>query len=622
MTHHAAGAAADGGLRLTTLDGRYHVIDRVAAGGMGEVFRARDAVLDREVAIKVLHRSLAGDQGFVERFRREARAAASLSHPNIVAVHDWGAVDGIYYMVMEYVRGRAVRDLLNAQGRLEPAQAADALRQTLLALEHAHRQGIVHRDVKPENILVTTDGQVKVADFGLARAYADGRQTQAGTVTGTVQYLAPEQIRGEPADPRSDLYSLGIVAFELLTGRLPFTGETAMAIAYKHLSDRVPRPSAVMPDVPVDMDAFVASATERDRELRPESAAEMRRDLDSIAELPSARSLRDLVADATPAIAVPAADADGPAAGTTTVTIRSERGKRRRLRRFLGTVLVVAALAAAAWGAWTYLLPHSTVVPAFANTSIEDARGDLEDAGFVVRIAKGEYSLKVAEGDVLAVQPGPGTSLDQGAVVTLTPSLGARPLPVPSLQGDTVEGAKAALLDAGFRVGDTRKRPSERIPEGRVIDTNPGGGGTALEQSRVGLIVSTGPPPRQVASVVGKDIADARAALEAQGFSVTVLEKFSDRVPVKQVISQDPGANVERPYGSGVTLTVSKGPKAFPVDSYIGLTKDAAVAQIRADGLVASVSYVPSGVSGAVVGQSPDPGTTVHPGDTIEIFVA
>ena len=623
MTHHAAGAAADGGLRLTTLDGRYHVIDRIAAGGMGEVFRARDAVLDREVAIKVLHRSLAGDQGFVERFRREARAAASLSHPNIVAVHDWGAVDGIYYMVMEYVRGRAVRDLLSAQGRLEPAQAADALRQTLLALEHAHRQGIVHRDVKPENILVTTDGQVKVADFGLARAYADGRQTQAGTVTGTVQYLAPEQIRGEPADPRSDLYSLGIVGFELLTGRLPFTGETAMAIPYKHLSDRVPRPSAVMPDIPADIDAVVASATERDRELRPESAAEMRRDLDSIArELPSARPLRDLVADATPVVALPAADADGPAAGTTTVTIRSERGKRRRLRRFLGTVLVLAALAAAAWGAWTYLLPHSTTVPAFENTSIEEARGDLEGAGFVVRIARGQHSLKVAEGDVLAVQPGPGTSLDQGAVVTLTPSLGPQPLPVPSLQGDTVEGAEQALLDAGFRVGDIRERPSERVPEGRVIDTKPGGGGTAPEQSKVALIVSTGPPPRPVASVVGKDVTDARATLEGQGFAVTVVEKFSDRVPMRQVISQDPGANVERPYGSGVTLTVSKGPQSFPVDSYIGLTKDAAIAKIRADGLVASVSYVPSGVSGRVVGQSPDPGATVHPGDTITIFVA
>jgi eukaryotic-like serine/threonine-protein kinase len=623
MTHHAAGAAADGGLRLTTLDGRYHVIDRVAAGGMGEVFRARDAVLDREVAIKVLHRSLAGDQGFVERFRREARAAASLSHPNIVAVHDWGAVDGIYYMVMEYVRGRAVRDLLNAQGRLEPAQAADALRQTLLALEHAHRQGIVHRDVKPENILVTTDGEVKVADFGLARAYADGRQTQAGTVTGTVQYLAPEQIRGEPADPRSDLYSLGIVGFELLTGRLPFTGETAMAIAYKHLSDRVPRPSAVMPDIPPDIDAFVASATERDRELRPESAAEMRRDLDSIArELPPARSLRDLVADSGPVVTLPAADAGDAAAGATTVTIRTERGKRRRLRRFLGTVLVLAALAAAAWGAWTYLLPHSTTVPAFANTSVEEARGDLEDAGFVVRIGRGQYSLKVAEGDVLSVQPGPGTSLDQGTVVTLTPSLGAQPLPVPSLRGDTVENAKQALLDAGFRLADVQKHPSESVPEGRVIDTKPAGGGMAPEQSRIALIVSTGPPPRPVASVVGKDIADARDALAAQGFAVTVVERFSDRIPRGQVISQDPGANVEEPYGSGVTLTVSKGPKAFPVATYIGLSKDAALAQIKADGLVASVSYVPNGVSGNVVGQSPDPGTTVHPGDTIEIFVA
>src|SRR5207344_759900 len=258
------------------------ITERIAAGGMGEVYRAQDAVLAREVAIKVLHRSLAGDQGFVDRFRREARAAASLSHPNIVAVYDWGAVDGVYYMVMEYVRGRATRDLLNASGRLEPAQAAEVIRQTLLGLEHAHRQGIVHRDIKPENVLVTTEGVVKVADFGLARAYADGRQTQAGTVTGTVQYLAPEQIRGEPADPRSDLYSLGIVTYELLTGKLPFTGETAMSIAYKHLSDRVPAPSAIEPKAPQEFDGFVASATDRNREMRPESAAQMRGDLTSI----------------------------------------------------------------------------------------------------------------------------------------------------------------------------------------------------------------------------------------------------------------------------------------------------------------------------------------------------
>ena len=319
------------------------MVERVASGGMGEVFLARDTVLDREVAIKVLHRSLAGDQAFVDRFRREARAAAGLSHPNIVAVFDWGSVDGIYYMVMEYVRGRAARALLNQYGRLEPAQAVDVVRQTLLGLEHAHRQGIVHRDIKPENVLVTTEGVVKVADFGLARAYADGRQTQAGTVTGTVQYLAPEQIRGEPADPRSDLYSLGIVTYELLTGKLPFTGETAMSIAYKHLSGRVPRPSAVVPTIPADLDGFVVSATDRDRELRPESATVMRQDLDALApELPAAKRLESIVdatpvepgEDVAPTGVVQLPDLPTGEAGLNTQTIpRSKRVREHRWRR-------------------------------------------------------------------------------------------------------------------------------------------------------------------------------------------------------------------------------------------------------------------------------------------------
>ena len=244
---------------------------------MGEVYRARDAVLERSVAIKVLHRNLAGDAGFIERFRREARAAANLNHQNIVAVHDWGSVDGIYYMVMEYVAGLSVREILHAEGILAPAQAADVLEQTLAALQHAHRQGIVHRDVKPENLMVTRDGVVKVADFGLARAFADAQITEAGNVIGTVQYLAPEQLQGEPADPRTDLYALGVVAFELLTGRLPFTGETPMAIAYQHIHGPMPRPSSANRAVPASLDGWVASVTEKQRELRPESAAEARR---------------------------------------------------------------------------------------------------------------------------------------------------------------------------------------------------------------------------------------------------------------------------------------------------------------------------------------------------------
>src|SRR5262245_55868893 len=372
-----------------TLDGRYHIVERIAAGGMGEVFRAHDAVLAREVAIKILHRSLAGDPAFVDRFRREARAAAGLAHPNIVAVYDWGAVDGVYYMVMEYVRGASVRHLLNERGRLEPSQVVDILRQTLLALGHAHHEGFVHRDMKPENLLVTRDGVVKVADFGLARAYADGRVTQAGAVTGTVQYLAPEQIRGEPADPRSDLYSLGIVAYELLTGKLPFTGETAMAVAYKHLSDRVPAPSSVVPDLPAELDGFVAAATDRDRELRPESADVMRMDLDAIAhQLPPARALAALV-DEIPPITVE--DGETTEVGVrleTAAMPRMERRRRRRriLKRVVGAILLVALFAGAAWGTWTYAIPHTARVPALRGDPVDDAVERLHALGFEVRL--------------------------------------------------------------------------------------------------------------------------------------------------------------------------------------------------------------------------------------------
>src|SRR5947208_12641594 len=267
-------------MSLTTVDGRYQIIARIAAGGMGEVFRAHDSVLAREVAIKVLHQGLASEPAFIDRFRREARAAANLSHPNIVQVHDWGERDGTSFMVMEYVRGPNLRDLLGAQGRLQPAQAVEIVLQILAALDHRHRRGIVHRDVKPANAPLTPDGAVNVADFGLAHALAEARITQApGTVPGPVQYLAPDQLRGDPADPRTDLYALGIVAYELLTGEVPFTGETSLAIAYKHLSEPSRAPSADAPAVPPQLDRIVLRATAKDPADRPPPAAEMRHEL-------------------------------------------------------------------------------------------------------------------------------------------------------------------------------------------------------------------------------------------------------------------------------------------------------------------------------------------------------
>ncbi len=589
---------------------------------MGEVFRARDAVLDREVAIKVLHRQLAGDTGFVERFRREARAAAGLSHPNIVAVHDWGAVDGIYFMVMEYVRGQSAREILNAEGLLAPAQAVEVLLPTLSALDHAHRQGIVHRDVKPENVMITREGIIKVADFGLARAYADAQITEAGTVTGTVQYLAPEQLQGEPADPRTDLYALGVVAYELLTGRLPFTGETPMAIAYKHLHDPLPPPSARNPAVPTGLDGWVASMTEKSRELRPESAAEARRDLEEeLRSLPAAAGVGTLVPEIT---VLPVAAGPERAATVTiprTAGTRRERGRRRRIWGVLGVLLAIAALAAGAWAAWTYLVPHRVDVPAVVGLPVAEAQGLLENANLEVRIADGEYSKRIAEGDVLRVQPAEGTRLQQGDRVTLVPSLGPPPVSVPDLVGKTVPKARDLLRQANLDMGKLTKRYDESVAAGLVIEQSVAADDQAPFGSEIDVVVSRGPSPVPVPRVTRLTEEEATSVLTDAGFLVAVQEDVSDTVPRGEVISQDPPKGTEVQPGNTVTIVVSQGPPAFPMPDVSGMAKDAAVARLTDLGLEVDVVVV-RGPGATVVYQDPAVGATVHPGDVVHIYVA
>jgi serine/threonine-protein kinase len=596
---------------------------------MGEVFRARDAVLERPVAIKVLHRNLAGDAGFIERFRREARAAANLNHQNIVAVHDWGSVDGIYYMVMEYVAGLSVREILHAEGLLASAQAADLLDQTLAALQHAHRQGIVHRDVKPENLMITRDGVVKVADFGLARAFADAQITEAGNVTGTVQYLAPEQLQGEPADPRTDLYALGVVAFELLTGRLPFTGETPMAIAYKHIHEPMPRPSSTNPAVPASLDGWVASVTEKQRELRPESAAEARRDLEVEARsLPAAPPLASLVPEVT---VIPggdvAASAAPPSDPAETVTIpgqalgRSKR-KPRKGRWALGFVLALLAIGSAAWASWTYLIPHEVDVPKVVGLTVENAQARLGEAGLVVRIADGRHSTKVPAGSVLKVQPPEGTTLEQGDRVTLVPSLGPPPVPVPNLVGLPLGEAKQALRDADLEVGVVKKEFNERFVADQVIRQSVKADAEAPLGSEIDLVVSKGPTPVPVEKVIGLQQDEAVAVLEAQGFVVDVREEFSDRVELGKVISQTPAKGTDLQPGRTVTIVVSKGPPELPMPNVVGMGRDAAVAQLRSLGLLVDVSIVPGHSGSNVVFQEPASGTIVHAGDLVHIYVA
>ncbi len=597
---------------------------------MGEVYRARDAVLERPVAIKVLHRNLAGDAGFIERFRREARAAANLNHQNIVAVHDWGSVDGIYYMVMEYVAGLSVREILHAEGLLAPAQAADVLDQTLAALQHAHRQGIVHRDVKPENLMVTRDGVVKVADFGLARAFADAQITEAGNVTGTVQYLAPEQLQGEPADPRTDLYALGVVGFELLTGRLPFTGETPMAIAYQHIHEPMPKPSSMNPAVPASLDGWVASVTEKQRELRPESAAEARRDLEAEARsLPAAPPLASLVPEVTvipaPADVTSVHEPHGDPAETVTIPGRAlGRSKRKRSKGLiaLGIVLALVAIGAAAWAAWTYLIPHQVDVPKVVGLTVEDAQAQLGDDGLVVRMAEGRYSTKVPAGSVLKVQPAEGTTLERGDRVTLVPSLGPPPVPVPNLVGLPLADAKEALREAHLKVGEVTKAFDERFEADQVVRQSVKAKQDAPQGSAIDLVVSKGPTPVSVEKVVGLQQDEAVAVLESQGFVVDVQEEFSDRDEKGTVISQTPERGTDLQPGKTVTIVVSKGPPEFPMPSVVGMERDAAVAKLRSLGLLVDVAIVPGHGGSHVVFQEPASGTTVHAGDLVHIYVA
>jgi len=603
----------------STVDGRYQVIARIASGGMGEVYRAHDAVLGREVALKVLHAQFAGDRGFVDRFRREARSAAILSHPNIVGVYDWGSTDGTYFMVMEFVRGHNLRSLLMEHGRLEPAQVTEVALQVLAALDHAHGHGIVHRDVKPENILIADDGTVKVADFGLARAFADSSISQAeGTVTGTIQYLAPEQIHGEPADPRTDLYALGVVMFELLTGRPPFSGETAMAVAYQHLAGRVPSPSSRVPGLPPALDRVVLHATEKDRVLRPSSARSMAEEISAeAASVPPAPRVAELAAQIPSAEFVPDERA-------TTVTIPrtlSPRARRKRRARLMALVLsVLVLLGAGGWAAWVYAVPHYTHVPNVSGLSVRDAAARLKAAGLSVVFGDTVFSTTVPSGVVVRTSPGPGAKLRKGSAVSVIESAGPELLGVPDVGGLSEQAAKAALRREGFKVHASRQY-DEAAPQGTVIGQSPDPA-TKLERgATVTIVVSLGPQPVTIPDVTGQPATKASGTLTGLGLIVTESAEFSVDVPKDHVIRTEPPVGTQLPKGSAVTLVVSKGPRSFAMPNVLGLSAAEATAKLEGLGLKVHETQVPGSIGDTVVGQNPGVGQTVVQGQTVTIYL-
>ncbi len=590
---------------------------------MATVYRALDTRLDRVVALKVMHQVFAEDDEFVARFIREAKSAARLSHPNVVAVFDQGDDAGQVFLAMEYVHGRTLRDLIRERRRLVPQEALSILQPVLAALSAAHAAGLVHRDVKPENVLLADDGRVKVADFGLARAAANRAATSATTLIGTVAYLAPEQVTRGVADPRSDVYAAGIMLFEMLTGRPPYDGETAISVAYRHANEDVPPPSSVVPGTPPQVDALVTRATARDPDQRPHDAGAF------LAETVRVRrSLPALEADATsPTTLVPRtqhtlvvelpdhdAGYDRPAwhqpqsqppAQQPPPAVEEYRRPRRR-RRGLIALLVILLLAAGAGGAgWYYGIDRNTTAPSFLKLTAAQAQAKATSSHVNLVVGTPDWSSTVDANLVFAQTPDPSTKLHKGATVTIRISKGKHLSTVPSFDPTqtTLADYQAALAAVGLSSITPTPIPSDTVPLGNVIGVDPPVGTQIDYGKSVNVTVSQGPPPIPIVDYTGKTFDEANKALTTAGFAVTQTQDFSDTVASGAVISQTPNSG-NGTKGQPITLDVSKGQQKFSVPDENGKKVKDATKALEAAGFRVKISQLDGG-PGRVLQESP-----------------
>ncbi|MGH2733382.1 MAG: protein kinase domain-containing protein [Actinomycetota bacterium] len=590
-------------LPLDSVGGRYRIVSRIASGGMGTVFRARDSVLGRTVALKVLPAELALRPGFVERFRAEAQAAARLSHPNVVQVYDWGGSDSVYFMVMEHVRGRNVREILAGRVALEPRQAAEVILGVLAALDAAHERGLVHRDIKPENVLVTAGGAVKVTDFGIARLAEAG--ATSGELMGTVAYIAPEQIRGGAVDSRADLYSTGCLLHELVCGSPPFGGDVGR-ILHQHLTARVPPPSTEHPEA-APLDRVVLKATDPDVAARYPGAAAMATDLKAALEdLPAAPPLAELVTELTSEVPLGTLD---------TLAVTPEVTTHPRRRRWPLRVAAIVVIAAAVTG---YLLRPARVpevsglARAVAERRIVEARLGLA--------ASRSVGSDAPPGEVVASRPAPGKLLARGSSVVLVVSRGPDLADVPRLGGLGRGEAEELIRGARLIVGEVREQHAPQ-PPGTVLDQEPEPG-KVRAQTPVNLVVSAGPELAAVPDVAGKRFEEARAALRQAGFGALRAEVFHE-APVGTVVDQTPKPGTSLEKGDSVRLVVSKGARPFAMPDVGGKTCAEAKGLLESLGLAVSVQSRGRGCSSnPVQGQDPLPGAMVRKGQEATLYVA
>jgi serine/threonine-protein kinase len=617
-------AAGADGLVGQTLDGRYRVLSRIARGGMATVYEATDSRLDRTVAIKVMHPGLAEDSAFVERFRREARAAARLSHPNVVAVHDQGETSGLPYLVMEYVSGQTLRDVLRDHGPLTPEQALTIIEPVLDALAAAHDAGFIHRDIKPENILISHDGRIKVADFGLARAVTTMSATQ-GVLIGTVAYLSPEHVERGEADARSDVYGAGICLFEMLTGSVPYSAENPLTVAYQHVHGDVPAPSSVVAHIPPAVDTVVMDATRRNPDDRyPDCrafASEVRQLRSTLPPpLPFSFPQPSQAADQATLVVSNSADADGSSGGTVPVP---RRKARRRWPWIIGLLLLLGAIAGAAFGGWYLSIgPGRTVaVPGLIGLDVPAATALAAESDLQATINTEEFSETVAAGLVIDTDPTPGSEVRPGTQIDLIVSLGPERFDVPELAGLNLEQAEAAIAEAQLALGDVRRSYDDVVSRGLVISSDPASGTALKADTPVSLVVSRGPRPVDIPDLVGENAADASSSLSSAGLNVVTTEEFSTVYSAGRVISSTPGAGAKVDVGGTITLVVSKGPPPVEVPYLIDLFREDAVALLESRGLVAVIQEGPFTPLNRVIRQSPSAGTFIPQGSSVTITI-
>lgn len=604
---------------------------------MADVFEAEDTLLNRTVAVKVLHANFASDQAFVTRFRREAQAAANLSHPNIVAIYDWGQDNGTYYMVMELIKGQTLRDVLKADRAILPRRAAEIAAETAAALSVAHQHGVYHRDVKPGNIMLTEDGGVKVTDFGIARALDDSEElTRTGAVIGTATYFSPEQAQGLPADERSDVYSLGVVLYEMLAGKAPFTGESPVAVAYQHVSEPPVPPQEVNPDTPIELAAIASHAIRKRSDERYQTADEMRDDLLRYlggAEPIAAGALLAAAPTAMipPPVGVPVGV--GAAATMTTGTTGFEAPVAERSQTgywaAVGGLLVVLILGV--WLLFRLLSPGSAeaetvILPDLRNTPEQEAFEILQDdLNLKVRVSE-ETSDEIAAGLVIRTDPPAGSEIAVGEFVTVYVSLGQAEFGVPNLLGENVDIARGRIVEQGFTVGVITYQPTEDTDENIVINQSPPGGTTAAPGTSVDLVVSAGPAAIEVPNVTGKSSDTAILELARAGFTnIETQNEFSADIPEGFVIETNPPAGQVIPTEATIIVVVSDGPEPVAVPDLTGRTQTEARGQLNALGLSLVVSSetvevaLASGLVGRVAEQNPTSGTEVEVGSQVVV---